>query len=136
MRTMDVYLTQAARTHLRALSSVSSYSDGLLIGHKRGQQYIAEAIFSIPIRLAAAQAKYIQLDQMLEERILGFFTLQPNKFKREKLLRPIFMGKILLEIQVSPGKNPGMKAYSIDYKETFVLSPIKIKKEAMRKTNV
>ncbi len=133
---MDVYLTRAARTHFRALASFSSCPDGFLIGHKRGQRYFVESVFSAPFRVAAAQAKYINLDQLLDEKILGFFTFLPNNTKRERLFCPLFMGKVLLEVQVSSGKDPDMKAYSIDYADRFFLSPLKIKKETMRQGNV
>ncbi|NOR14362.1 MAG: hypothetical protein GQ544_01525 [Candidatus Aminicenantes bacterium] len=135
MTTMDVYLTRAAQTHFRALASFSSYPDGFLIGHKRGQRYFVESVFSVPIRVASAQAKHITLDQLLDERILGFFTFLPNNIKRERLFRPLFMGKVLLEVQASSGKDPDMKAYSIDYADRFFLSPLKIKRESTRQGN-
>ncbi len=133
---MDVYLSRAAQTHLRALASFSSYPDGFLLGHKRGRQYFVESVFSAPIREASTQAKYIQLDDLMEGRILGFFTLQPGNSKRERLLRPLFVGKVLLEVQAPPGAERGMKAYAVDFSDRFFLSPLKIKKENMRQGNV
>jgi len=126
---MDVYLTQEVLAHLRALALLSSCRDGLLLGHKQGQRYFVESVLSAPIRLTSVQTKYFQLDQQLGHRILGFFTIQAENTKRESLYQPLFMGKILLEIQTSSGKNPNMKAYVVDFAENFFLSPLKLKKE-------
>ena len=67
-------------------------------------------------------------------RVLGFFTSRPSKTKREKLFRPLFMSKVILELKVSPmresGKQePGMKTFVVDYDGKFFLTPLKIKKD-------
>ena len=126
---MDVYLTKVVLTHLQALVLLSSCRDGLLIGHKQGQRYFVESVLSAPLRLTSVRTRYIQIDQQLGNRVLGFFTLQADDKKRKSLYQPLYMGKILLEIQASSEKGPKMKAYVVDFADRFFLSPLKLKKE-------
>jgi hypothetical protein len=134
MTTMDVFLTQAAFNHLLALARYSPYPEGLLIGHKRGGRFLVESVISIPMRVSSVQSKFIQINQEFGGRVLGFFTSRPSKIKREKLFRPLFMSKVILELKVSPKresskKEPGIKTYVVDYDGKFFLTPLKIKKD-------
>lgn len=88
-----------------------------------------ESVLSAPLRLTSVPTKYIQIDQQLGNRVLGFFTLQASDNKRESLYQPLFMGKTLLEIQASSDRDPKMKAYVVDFADKFFLSPLKLKKE-------
>lgn len=131
---MDVFLTRPALNHLLALARFSPYPEGLLIGHKRGQRFVVESVISIPMRVSSVQARYIQIDQEMGARILGFFTSRPGKTKREKLYRPLFMGKIFLELKVSPKpeshkREPRMKASVVGFDGKFFLSPLALKKD-------
>ena len=126
---MDAYLSQEAYNFLKALSIVSSssYSDGLLIGHKRGHRYFVEKIFPSLPGFFPSIKNYISLDEHLKGKLLGFFSFNPNKEKLEKILSPYAFGKLFLQINLNQQKKMTIKSYLIEYDEGFFLSPLELK---------
>jgi len=126
---MDAYLSQEAYQSLSALSLISSRSnpDGLLIGHKRGHRYFVEKILPSLKGFFSSVEKYFATNELLDEKVLGFFSFKKEEKKIEKILTPFAYGKLFLEIHLNKKKRMDIKSYIIDYEHEFFLSPIKLK---------
>ncbi len=125
---MNALVSQEAFQALEALKLVSANSacDGLLIGHKRGQSFFIEKIFPTPSAFFAALEKYQKLDQLFEEKIIGFFSFKPNQKKVKKILAPFACGKLFLRL-TSRRKKVNIKPFVIDYEKNFFMKPIQLK---------
>ena len=123
---MDAYLSQEAYQSLNAINliSSSSSSDGLLIGHKRGHRFFVEKIFPSTPGFFPSLKKYHELDQLLDGKLLGFFSFKPDEKKIKKILAPFACGKLFLEINLSRRKKMTIKSYVVDYENEFFLLPV------------
>lgn len=126
---MDAYISKEAHQTLAALSLIfsESNSDGLLIGHKRGHRYFVEKIFPTLKGFFPSQEKYLAMNELFEEKILGFYSFSKDEEKNKKILKPFAHGKLFLQIRLNKNKKMTIKSYVIDYKNEFFLSPIHLK---------
>ncbi len=122
---MDVYLSQETRQSLRALNLMSSKSSGYLIGHKRGNRFFIEKIFSCSINFPGSIEKHIQLNKIFEDKLIGFFSFNTDDKKKKTLLAPFFTGKLFLEIKSDKQKTPSIIPYVIEYENEFFLKELK-----------
>ncbi len=126
---MDSYLSQEAYKSLSALKiiSSSSSSDGLLIGHKRGHRFFVEKILPSLPGFFPSLKKYHELDQLLNGKLLGFFSFKPDERKLKRILAPFACGKLFLEISSNKQKKMTIKSFVIDYENEFFLLPVGLK---------
>ncbi len=129
---MDVYISRNAQIQLEAILLLSPEAQGILGGHKQGQRFFVENIAAIPGTLRLPVEKHTQLQDLLQETFLGYFSTHPMKDHEKKLLGPAVMGKIFLEVRTLPDQKNAFQAYVIDYDGTFLLTSIKTKKEKSR----
>lgn len=126
---MDAYLSQEAYQSLTALSliSSSSNSDGILIGHKRGHRYFIEKILPTLKGFFPSIEKYFVMNQLFDDKLLGFFSFEPDEKKIKKILAPFACGKLFLRIHLNKSKKMTIKPFIINYEKDFFLSPILLK---------
>jgi len=126
---MDAYLSREAYQSLKALTiiSSSSKSDGFLIGHKRGYRFFVEKILPSMPGYFPSLEKYQELDQLLDGKLLGFFSFKPDEKKIKKILAPFACGKLLLKITPGQQNKLTIQPYVIDFEKEFFLLPIKLK---------
>jgi hypothetical protein len=132
---MDAYLSQEAHLSLTTLTLLSPavYSDGLLIGHKRGHRFFVEKILSSMPGFFPSLKKYHELENLYQGKLLGFYSFRPDEKKINKILGPYACGKLLLKIQLNPQKKISIKPFVIDYKNNFFLLPVKLIKPNKKK---
>lgn len=125
---MDAYLSQEAHLSLTALIFLSpaAYSDGFLIGHKRGHRFFVEKILSSMPGFFPSLKKYHELEKLYQGKLLGFYSLKPDEKKINKILAPFACGKLLLKIQLNRQKKISIKSFVVDYKNNFLLLPVKL----------
>lgn len=126
---MDAFLSGAADLTLKALYLIGSksYSDGLIIGHKRGQRHYIENLIPSCPSFFPSHKKYILLNQIFNAKIIGFYSFNFTSKKINKLLTPFLYGKIILKVQHDDKKGIKIKPFIVEYKEKFFLMPIKLK---------
>ena len=125
---MDAYLSQGAYLSLAALTLLApaAYSDGLLIGHKRGHRFFVENTLSSMPGFFSSIKKYHELEKLYQGKLLGFYSFRPDEKKINKILAPWAYGKLFLKIQTSPQKKMFIKSFAVDYKNNFFLLPVKL----------
>ena len=125
---MDAYLLEEALQSLKALGTIAtkSNSDGFLIGHIRGHRFFIEKIFPTQKGFFPSFDKYLSLNQIFEDRLIGFFTFFPEEKKMKKILAPFAYGKILIQMNIDRKNRIAFKPFLIDYKKKFYLSPIRL----------
>jgi hypothetical protein len=124
---MDAYLSQEALQALRALSLISSNPDGIVLGHKRGQRFIIEKVLSSQKSFFPSLEKFFELNRLLDNKVLGFFSFHPEKNKLKKILSPFAYGMLFLKMGLIDNRKLEVKSYVIDYKKEFFLKEIKLK---------
>jgi len=126
---MDVYLSRDAFLSIRALGLISQNSnfDGLLIGHKRGHRFFVKKIFLSVKGFFPSKEKYLLLNEFFDDRIIGFFSFNPDEKKIGKILAPFAFGKVFLDIRLDRQKRININPFVIEYEEEFFLSPIQLK---------
>jgi hypothetical protein len=125
---MDVYLSSDATCSLKGLFFLFSHSDGILIGHKRGQRFYVEKIFPTGEDFSLTVDKYSELSHIFENRIIGFFSFSSTGTKIKKILEPFAFGKLFLEICSDKENKLRIKPFTVEYKNDFFLSKIKLSK--------
>jgi hypothetical protein len=122
---MDVHLSDEALLYLKGqgLESGRIPSSGLLLGHKRGQRFFVEQVYPSRSSYFSREQNFWNLYRLFGDRIIGFFSFAPQDDKTEGLLQPFAYGKIFLRIAGRTNRL-ALKAYVIDYKESFFLRPI------------
>jgi hypothetical protein len=126
IQTMDVYLSREARQYLKALPVVSVKAHGFLIGHKRGHRFFVEKILPSSRSSSLSLQKQLQLNKLLEDRIIGFYSFNADKGFLDRILVPHATGKLFLKIMPTEGDGLTINPLVIDYDERFHLLPIKI----------
>lgn len=103
---MDAYLSKGANLSLTtlALLTPAAYSDGFLIGHKRGHRFFVENTLSSVPGFFPSLKKFQELEKLYQGKLLGFYSFKPTEEKINKILAPYTCGKLLLKIQVNPQK--------------------------------
>ncbi|MFC2165925.1 hypothetical protein ACFLT2_13135 [Acidobacteriota bacterium] len=124
---MDAYISADARQLIHAQILMGARIDGFLLGHKRGHRLFVEEILPTQRGFFSSLEKYISLNTLLNERIIGFFSFNPEESTTRKILAPFAQGKLFLDITPRDSKKLDIKSYTIDFDERFYFSPIKIK---------
>ncbi len=124
---MDAYLSDEAYSSLEALNMVRGDQDGLLLGHMRGHRFFVEKIFPTQKGFFSSHEQYISLNQHFSDRVIGFFSFNPDERKAKKILAPLSQGKLYLSIHSQGDNALDIRSYRIDYKDRFYLSPIRLK---------
>ena len=128
---MDAYLSRNANAELNAVHLLFSEEggSGFLLGHKRGHRIHIERIFPSCLGSFPSEEDYFKLKKFFNDKIIGFYSVQPEETIRKKILSPLGQGKLLLEIFSGEEQYPSIQAYLVDYDEAFVMIPIKILSE-------
>jgi len=126
---MDVYLSRDAFLSIRALGliSLNSNLDGLLIGHKRGHRFFVKKIFLSVKGFFPSKEKYLLLNELFNDSIIGFFSFNPDEKKIRKILAPFAFGKVFLDIRLDGQEKININPFVVEYEEEFFLSPIQLK---------
>jgi hypothetical protein len=124
---MDAYLAEEAYNNLKALNIVKGDQDGFLLGHIRGHRFFIEKIFSTQKGFFSSKEHFLVLNQHFENRVIGFFSFNPDERKAQKILTPLTQGKLYLSIHSESDATLDIRSYRIDYKDRFFLSPIRLK---------
>ena len=125
---MDAYISAEARQFLQAQIIMGARIDGLLLGHKKGHRLFVEEILPTQKGFFPSLDKYIALNTHFKDRIIGFFSFNPEESTTQKVLAPFAQGKLFLDITPRDGQKLDIKSYTVDFDERFYLSPIKIKR--------
>ncbi|MEE9500579.1 MAG: hypothetical protein V3V48_00755 [Candidatus Aminicenantaceae bacterium] len=124
---MDAYLSKEASSSLEALNIVRGDQDGLLLGHLRGHRFFVEQIFPTQKGFFFSQKQYLSLNQHFCDRVIGFFSFNPDERRAKKILAPLTQGKLYLSIHSQGDDTLDIRSFRIDYKDRFYLSPIRLK---------
>ena len=124
---MDAYLSKEASSSLEALNIVRGDQDGLLLGHLRGHRFFVEQIFPTQKGFFSSQKQYLSLNQHFYDRVIGFFSFNPDERRAKKILAPLTQGKLYLSIHSQGNDTLDIRSFRIDYKDRFYLSPIPLK---------
>lgn len=120
-------MSEEAYRALEALNMVRRNQDGLLLGHLRGHRFFIEKIFPTQKGFFSSKEQYLSLNQHFGDRVIGFFSFNPDKQKAKKILAPITQGKLYLSINSQGGDSLDIRSYRIDFQDQFYLSPIRLK---------
>ena len=71
--------------------------------------------------------KLIQLNQLLEDRIIGFFSFYTEKNQIQKILTPYAVGRLFLKLKTQKDAGIDIKPYFIEYEKEIQLVPIRLK---------
>jgi hypothetical protein len=132
---MEVYLSDEALesfTALRLALSVTK-TDGVLIGHRRGQMFFVERILPYCRGLFPSEDMLLSLFKLLNNRMLGFYSFHADQKKIKKILAPLHYGRLFLEIENDEKGQMVIKPFVIEHEKDFFLSPIKFKSPSQRK---
>ncbi|TRZ91798.1 hypothetical protein D4R89_02230 [bacterium] len=122
---MDVFLTDDAERSFKALSLLSGSGQcGYLIGHRRGPRVYVEAIIPAGKGHAFSVEEFHLLDTIYDGRTVGFFFFGGERSAEKRILQPFAYGKIVLEVRPGGRPAPALKAFSVEYKSRFTLSPV------------
>ena len=133
---MDVYLSRSALIQLKTIFLFSSSAEGILSGHRQGQRYFVENITAVSGALTLPMEKHLQMQDLLQDSFLGYFSSPPLEDLKNKVLGPSVLGKVILEVTAFPAQKDGLQAYVIEYDGAFILSPIKSKIEKSRQKDL
>jgi hypothetical protein len=64
------------------------------------------------------------LDTLYDGRTVGFFFFGGERSAQKRILQPFAYGKIVLEVRPDGRRAPALKAFSVEYKGRFTLSPV------------
>jgi hypothetical protein len=125
---MEVFLSLDASQSLSALqcSPPEKNTDGFLIGHKRGDMFFVERIQPSQKGFFSSQKKYFELKQMLEDKIIGFYSFQINESKLKKILSPLAYGKIFLRLDMDESNRLDIRSFVIEHDQDFFFSPVNL----------
>ncbi len=132
---MDVYFSPEALTTLEAHKIISTQqnSDGIILGHKRGQSFFVEMIVSTTKGFFPSLEKYYSLNTIHKDSIVGFYSFFTEEKKTKKILAPFAHGKLYLDILITKSNTLKIKPYAIDYDKEFFLSPLKLMRPQSKK---
>ncbi len=126
---MEVFLSKEAIQSFSALQCGFSVknTDGFLIGHKRGDMFFIEKIIPSQGGFFPSQQKFMAIKEILEDKILGFYSFHPTERKLKKILTPMAYGKVFLRFDRDKTNQWAIKPYAIEHDEDFFLLPINLK---------
>lgn len=125
---MDVYFSREALRTLEAHKIIATQqnSDGILLGHTRGQSFFVERIMSTIKGFFPSLEKFYALNTIHKNSIIGFYSFFSEEKKTKKILAPFAHGKLYLDIRISKSNLLQIKSYSIEYDKVFFLSSLKL----------
>jgi hypothetical protein len=128
---MDIYLTADAVRGLEAarLLAPAGKARGFLLGHRRGARFIIESTLASPSGRWPSLRTLLDLDAEVGGKIVGFFLLGSSGASRKELLRPIGVGKVLIELRGRTDRRPVFGGRLIDYEDRFMFRPIPVRAE-------
>jgi hypothetical protein len=129
MEKMEVLLSKEVIQSFSALQCGLSdtNTDGFLVGHKRGDMFFIEKIIPSPKGFFPSQQNFMTLKQILDDKIMGFYSFHPTESKLKKILAPIAYGKIFLRFDRDETNRWVIKSYAIEHDRDFFLLPIDLK---------
>ena len=124
---MDVYYSPEAIASLQVLGLLvtAQNTDGLIIGHERGPSFFVEAVIATNKGFFPSLEKYYAVNELLKGKVIGFYTFNPEKTKKEKILAPFGLGKLFLELRSLKSNGLELKPFRVEYDKKFYLSPLK-----------
>jgi len=125
---MDVYFSREAFKTLEAQKIIATQqnSDGIILGHKRGQSFFVEKIVSTTKGFFPSLKKFYSLNTIYKDSIVGFYSFFTEEKKTKKILAPFAHGKLYLDIRISKSNILQIKPYSIEYDKVFFFSPLQL----------
>lgn len=131
---MDVYISRRALKELQAAVLLHAEKEnlGFLIGHKRGHRYFIENIIPSLSDILINEKFFFSLNDLFSDKVIGFFSLSPNKTNKKTFFNPIGAGKILLEIRAGENRILNLESFQIDYEDGYKLKPIEISLKELR----
>ncbi len=125
---MDVQFSHEAFQTLKAHQIIATQqnSDGIILGHKRGQSFFIEKIVSTTKGFFPSLEKFYSLNTIYKDSIVGFYSFFTEEKKTRKILAPFAHGKIYLDIRMTKSNILKIKPYSVEYDNTFFFSPLKL----------
>lgn len=125
---MDVYFAPDAYKFLQAQALIATQqnSDGILLGHKRGNSFFVEKVMPTTKGFFPSLEKFYSLNTLYKDGIVGFYSFFSNDKKEKKILAPFTHGKLYLDLHRSKSKALRIKPFSIEYDKTFFFSPLKL----------
>ncbi len=121
---LGVYLSPNAKQHLKACGVFPSAAGGFLIGHKRGQRFFIESIFPSAKSFSFSLKKFLLLNEIFNDKVIGFFSFQDDEKKKRKIMTPFATGKLYLEVKFNKENALDFLPFVIEYKDAFCLTPI------------
>ncbi len=125
---MDIYCSREALRTLEAHKIIATRqnSDGIILGHKRGQSFFLEKIVSTTKGFFPSLETFNSLNTIYEDSIIGFYSFFSEEKKTSKILAPFAHGKLYLDIRMTKSNILKIKPYAIEYDKTFFFSPLKL----------
>ncbi len=123
-------MTSGARSDLEALGLLRPPRGtwGLLLGHERGFRLYVERLFSLGPTGSPSVELREEWDRIWDGRVIGFFAFRPDASFKKALLGPGFYRQLYLEAGGSRNR-PNFKAFAVDHKDRFFLSPLPLKSD-------
>ena len=125
---MDVYFSPEVFKTLEAHKIIATRqnSDGIIMGHKRGQSFFVEKIVFTTKGFFPSLEKFYSLNTIYKDSIVGFYSFFTEEKKTKKILVPFAHGKLYLDIRITKSNTLQIKPYSIEYDKEFFFSPLKL----------
>jgi hypothetical protein len=128
---MDIYLTADAVRDLEAarLLAPAGKARGFLLGHRRGGRVLIENALASPAGRWPSLKTFLDLETEIGGKIVGFFLLGSSGAAAKELLRPIGVGKVLIERRGRTDRRPVFRGRLIDYEDRFMFRPLAVRAE-------
>lgn len=123
---MDAWLAPEAALHFKALGLTAGKKGmtGFLIGHRRGGRWIVERILPAASTPAGILPRFHEIEKIFDDRILGFFLLNPGDTDKKRLLVPSFTGRLVLEMRSGQRIQRPIRAFTVEFAGQFRLNPL------------
>lgn len=128
IKKMFVYLSDEVRRYFQLLVGCSFPENptGFLVGHKKGTSFILESAFPGKKAFFNSPDEFWQTAQIFNQRLVGFYSLQPPAAYQEKLLQPLTTGFLFLHLELSDSGKLIYHPYLIDFDQGFYLKPLNL----------
>jgi hypothetical protein len=125
---MNVQLSPEAFQCLEVLRFIPQKprTAGFVLGHRRGRTFFVEKIFPFEKVFSLPLENFHSLAQVFGGKLIGFFSLNSDQKKVQRILKPLGYGKLFLDVHLDTRKRVSLKSYIIDYDQEFYLSPLKL----------
>lgn len=128
IKKMFVYLSDEVRNYFHLLVSCSfpENSTGFLVGHKRGSSFIIESALPGRRNFFNSPEDFLQMVRLCNNRLIGFYSLNPPSACKDKLLQPLTTGLLLLHLELQASDNLIYHPYLIDFEGHFYFKPLNL----------